>query len=407
MGMSRRVFMSRALALGATAAGLGAYEAARQGLSLLDQHQAWQEASRPNEDFLGRHARDLDRLTLGASFAPEQFRWTRGSQQEAMAALQFALHELGITKLRLGLRWNRSVDARGSIDLRYYHRTLERCLAANADICLNPGPVRVFRWPEEHVPAFVLAGLSSKPPRDATIRLGDPLAEAALAHLESLLGRLQGDYGEDLSRRVDMVQVENEPFYELGEHRWRFSLPYLAEVARRLDAVYPEASVLVTSAGRLHLDLVRDTLVHIAAREPRFQGRLVSGFDFHFKTPLRDSFPIVRHFDQISYARPFAPSTASHIREARALGFRIEVTEGQAEPYGHMTTPGNSARDFRFMLLRLLSKVLDPNAPAVIRIWGVEELAKRFIRGEANAEHRQILELVQAINGKATRRETG
>jgi hypothetical protein len=53
------------------------------------------------------------------------------------------------------------------------------------------------------------------------------------------------------------------------------------------------------------------------------------------------------------------------------------------------------------MLLRVLDKVLDPRAPALIRVWGVEELAKRFIRGEANEEHHQIAEIVRRVNHRA------
>jgi len=37
-------------------------------------------------------------------------------------------------------------------------------------------------------------------------------------------------------------------------------------------------------------------------------------------------------------------------------------------------------------------------APALIRIWGVEELAKKMLRGDLTDEHRQIIALVQSIN---------
>jgi hypothetical protein len=146
------------------------------------------------------------------------------------------------------------------------------------------------------------------------------------------------------------------------------------------------------------LNEVRDAIGDLQAVNPRFQGRMVSGFDFHYKTPLRDSVPLIRHFDQLTYGHPFSPSPQQHIEDSRRYGFKIEVTEAQAEPYLQFRTPGNSARDFRFVLLRLLDKVLDPREPGLIRIWGVEELAKRFLRGEATQEHRQILEMLQTVN---------
>jgi hypothetical protein len=141
-------------------------------------------------------------------------------------------------------------------------------------------------------------------------------------------------------------------------------------------------------------------LARLQRNNPRLAGRLVSGFDFHYKTPNRDSYPVIRHFDQIAYARPFTATPEDHQRDARKLGFRIEVTEGQMEPYGYFTAPGNSAKDFRYMLLRLLDKVLDPQAPALIRIWGVEDLVMRIAAGDETAEHRQIIELIETINSK-------
>jgi hypothetical protein len=72
------------------------------------------------------------------------------------------------------------------------------------------------------------------------------------------------------------------------------------------------------------------------------------------------------------------------------------------EPFHQLTSPGNSARDLRFLILRLLDKVFDPHKPALLRIWGIEELAKRMLRGEMTSEHKQIVEIFEAINAPAT-----
>jgi hypothetical protein len=231
------------------------------------------------------------------------------------------------------------------------------------------------------------------PPADATIRPWDTLAQVALTYVESLLQALRSEY----DNAFHTIQVENEPFYELGDHRWIMGQDYLRAVTYLVDEVFPEASILVTSAGRLNLNPVRNLYVSLLGDE-RFEGRLISGFDYHYKTPLRDSVPIVRHFDQLAYARPLAPSLAQHQRDARDVGFRIEVTEGQMEPYGKFTDPGNSAKDFRFLLLRCLEKVLDPEAPKLLRIWGIEELSKHVLRRTTTDEHRQIIELIQTMN---------
>jgi len=395
--LSRRDFLQRAAVAGAFAAGLGGIEAARKGWNLYEQHQAWAEASRPNADFFDRHAADLSRLTLGGSFAPEQWPLDDAGQRRALDALDLAVRELGIKQLRLGLRWNR-VDAGKDIDVSPYRPVLDYCLRSGVDLCLNVGPIRVFRWPEEHLPA----GLELPPP-DSTIDVASPLADAALDYLQRLLTTLQREYGADLDR-IHSVQIENEPYFPLGPHRWRMTEDYLAVAARSVTRVMPRAQLMITSAGRLNLDDIRRLFERLQLEEPPIAGRLVSGFDFHYVTPLRDSVPVARNFDQISYASPFAETLTRNVWDSRDAGFKIEVSEAQAEPYGRFTSPGNSARDFRFLLLRCLDKVLDPLAPALIRVWGLERLTQRMQAGDLTPDHRDIIQIVQTVNQTAPQR---
>jgi hypothetical protein len=389
--LSRRDLLKRTGAFAAFAVGIGGIEAARKGWNLYEQHETWAEASRPNAEFFARHADDLARLTLGGSFAPEQWPQDAAGQQRALDGLSLAVRELGMKQIRLGLRWNRvSTDA--NVNLAPYTPFLDYCFANGVDVCLNVGPVRVFRWPEEHLPT----GLDL-PPEGATIGLDTPLAAAALDHLQRLLTALQREYGASLGG-VAAVQIENEPFYPLSPRRWRLSEDYLVAVAKSVSKVQPRAQLLVTSAGRLNLDEVRRLFARLQREEPAIAGRMVSGFDFHYVTPLRDSVPVARYFDQISYASLFAETLTRHVWDSRDLGFKIEVSEAQAEPYGKFDSPGNSARDFRFVLLRCLDKVLDPLAPALIRVWGLERLTQRMEAGELTAEHRGIIEIVQRVN---------
>ena len=54
----------------------------------------------------------------------------------------------------------------------------------------------------------------------------------------------------------------------------------------------------------------------------------------------------------------------------------------------------------RSMLASCFDHVLDPKAPALVRLWGVEELAKKMVAGELTDEHRKIIELVRTINDR-------
>ena len=40
-----------------------------------------------------------------------------------------------------------------------------------------------------------------------------------------------------------------------------------------------------------------------------------------------------------------------------------------------------------------------PESPSVLRIWGVEEMAKKVLAGDTNGEHDAIFDLVRRING--------
>jgi hypothetical protein len=392
---SRRQFLATSLrSVGGLGLAVAGIDLARQGVDLREQKKTWAEASRSNESFFQRHSYDLNRLTLGASFAPEQWSTRPEGHGEAMRGLQTVIQDLNLKQIRLGLRWNRSLNAADQIDLRAYDPFLDYCLSHGAEVCLNVGPIKTFRWPEEHPPRNVISGLERIPPAETSIYPWEPLGAQALDYLAGLMPQLQSTYGNAFSS----IQVENEPYFAFGIHKWRLSQSYMVQAASTILEAFPEARLLVTSSGRLNLGSIKDLFLALMARDRSLAGRLVSGFDYYYKSPVRDSESILRHFDPISYARPFATSCEGHVDDSRAIGFSIEVTEGQAEPYGKFTTPGNSVKDLRYLILRCLDKVVDPRQPALIRLWGVEELAKRMQRGALTDEHRQMIEVIQVVN---------
>lgn len=375
-----------------------AFEVARKGVGLVDQKLTWDEASEPNPQFLARNASRLDDVRLGGSFAPEQWSRREWAQREALTGIDLALKDLNLKQMRLGIRWNRVFQGDGRVNLGVYSSLIRKSIDQGADITLNVGPIRVFRWPEDHVPNGVLSALSEVPARGSTIQPGMPLANASLEYLDRLIDTLQRDYSASDLSAIRTIQVENEPFYLMGENEWLLAPAHIKTVAHRVHAAFPEADILLTSAGRLNMNAVRDIFVDLMAEDPTLRGKLISGFDFHYRTPSRDSYPLVRHFDQITYARPLIAGTNDNILDSRQVGYRIEVTEGQMEPYGHFEQPGNLVRDLRYMLQRVFDHVLDPQAPGLVRLWGVEELVKKMISGDLTDEHRQIIELIQAIN---------
>ena len=392
----------RQLLLGASRLGifLTAFEVARKSFGLVEQHRTWEAAAEGNDAFFERNADRMRSFEIGGSFAPEQWPLDSVAQDEALAGLDLAVRELNLRKMRLGIRWSRVDKGNGVIDLSPYQDCLDYCIDNGVDICLNPGPIRTFRWPEEHVPDHVLASLPDLPETGATVTPESPLARSSLQYLDSLLATLKRQYSSADLAAIRMVQAENEPFYPLGEHEWTLGPEYLKEVADRLHTAFPDADVMLTTAGRVNMQAIRDVLFMLRETDDSYRGKLVSGFDFHYRTPNRDSYPVIRYFDQITYARPGVMGTDENVVDSREIGYRIEVTEGQMEPYGHFQQPGNSAKDLRYMLQRCFDHVLDPEQPALVRLWGVEELVKKMLAGELTDEHREIIALVQTANDR-------
>lgn len=366
----------------------------RGGIESVD---AWGDAGLDNASFLAKNASVFQRVTLGCSFSPEE--WGGRQQDEALRSLDYCVRELGLREVRTAIRWDRAARADGSIDLAYYRPFLDYCFDNKVSLSLNVGPMRTFRWPEDRAPGWVLASLPKVPAHGTTLDWGDPLAVTAVEYVARLIESLKREYGEEMLRLAS-VQPENESFQGFDQHSWRVTRRYMRELILRLDELLPGVPVLVTTAGRPALVDITTVFEELLAHHSGFEGRLISGFDYYYSTPNHNRIPFHSYLDPIAlaFAFPSAKTCDENLQDSRSVGFRIEVSEAQAEPYSHVNAPGNSARDFRFMLLRCADKVLDPQQASILRIWGVEKLTKRIFAGETTSEHTTICDLVRRMN---------
>jgi hypothetical protein len=217
-------------------------------------------------------------------------------------------------------------------------------------------------------------------------------------YLDQLLERLISEYGNQITQMA-AVQPENESFQGFDQQGWRVSSEYMRNLVHELNRRLPDVPIIVTSAGRPALNEICDLFSELLQDRARFPAGLVSGFDYYYSTPRHNQIPFHRYLDPIALAfdLPSAKTCADNLRDARAIGFGIEVSEAQAEPYAHVTGPGNSAQDYRFMLLRCAAKVLDPLQTSILRIWGVEEMAKKALSGQTNDQHQAIFDLTRRL----------
>ena len=417
-GFSRRSFLASSAKI---SAGLFvSYAGVKEGTKLferflaapLDQLEAERQASVSNRDFIERNRDRLANIRLGSSFSPEEFRYLTdrdGEFADPRQALGIVINELGIRDIRLGTRWSEVVDEKGEFDLRlfdiYYVPFIDYCIENGVEICLNVGPIKTFRYPEDHVPQKVLDNLSYIPLKNTMIDPDLEMAEKALNYLNSLLSYISSKYRGEKMERIKIVQPENEPFNHAGRNKWALSHDYLLATMGIINKYFPKSSILINSDGEKSLEEISDFFKILMQKNSQFRGRLISGIDFYHKKPGRVELPVIGQLDPITWEQvkgdnPFRENIErSRSREAP---YKIEVTELQNEPWGSQTSPGNSASDLRFIIQRSLDHLIDPDKESVLRIWGIEMLVRRMIRGRLSKEQTEITDLITKINFRSS-----
>jgi hypothetical protein len=363
------------------------------------------EAALSPVDFLAKYEAVLRsrRIRVGASFAPEQFGATSGADAAAVAlrALQTAVEDVGITDLRLGLRWDHLCPD-GETFSDFYAPFIEYCCTSPLvqRLYFDIGPIKTFRWPEVHVPQPVIDRLERVPPRGAAIDAGTELAERSLAHVERTLQYLGAEFG--VTKPVTFSV--NEPFNAFGPRRWTMSERYLHQFVTTVieSHGFADVSFIVSSAEAFHLDRVAAFIRAAIAEDPRLQGRFTSGFNHYPFLPPVVAMPIAREVLDIArdWHRRWRGAARRNWARARDpfYGYRIEVSEAQCEPWGPEQRAGNSVALYQHVLADCIDGILDPQQDeSVIRMWGIEHQLQRAATADG-AENRAILDLTRAIN---------
>ncbi|OGH39269.1 MAG: hypothetical protein A2905_00195 [Candidatus Levybacteria bacterium RIFCSPLOWO2_01_FULL_36_10] len=359
------------------------------------QAETWKNAKFLNGDFFYKYREELKKIRAGCSFAPEEF----DKEQEALAALRFIVEQLKIKNIRLGIRWKKAVGQSGKTDTSFYDPYIAYCIKKEVNICLNVGPIKTFRWPEDHVPDQILKKLNATPGKGSIIKKDSHLAQEAVSYLYELLSLLTQKYKKEDLAKIRIIQPENEAFNSFGEHRWIMSEEYLMELVKIIHKFFPHVSILLNSAGYWDLGKISGFYERILMKNPKFKDKLISGFDYYYLFPPFSSIPLIGKLDLISINKIFTgDDCALNIKKSREAGFKIEITEVQMEPWGKFVSPGASARELRFVLLRCINNILDPEGNSVVRLWGIELLVKKILSNRLTAEEKEIVNIIKKIN---------
>ena len=368
------------------------------------------EAYLSPEQFLERYEPALRarRIRIGCSFAPEEFgaRPQRGAPDahpNALRALRVAIEDLGMTDIRLGLRWNHLAPD-GETLTPFYKPYLDYCFSHPRvrRVALDIGPIKTFRWPEIHLPDPVRDRLRQVPGRNAEITPRNEVAQWAFLHAERTVEYLGSEYA---GRKPVSISL-NEPFHGYGwRYEWTFSEDFLEEVIGIVagSGYFDDAGYSVNSAQGLDLERIADFFERLIRKEPGMRGRLTSGFDIYpFLPPVVDV-PVLREVlaNVRRTVRDWDDELAMNLERARhpEYGYHIEVTEAQVEPFEGQQRVGNTLAPYQHVLAQCIDRILDPQQDeSVIGMFGVEYQLKRVMSGTATRGNEAILELTREIN---------
>lgn len=324
-------------------------------------------------------------MIFGASFSPEYCEYL--GVKDPVQILKFAHRKLSIKDIRLGLRWN-TIDNGNGLSLDYYRKYLDYLFKNNLDVCLNIGPVKVFRWPEEHIPSYLESNVTTNIDSDSKI------SEISKEYILNLLSLLEREYGSYMNKVT--FQIENEAFNRFGHIRAKISPSHVFDVTQILFKKFQKSKLLMNSAGRTNLRKIISLFKNFRESKTINPKSLTLGINYYFKLP--HTLPFFKTFDPIQISYPWDMSIKELHRRSEEVGFNIEVTEGQFEPWGVQVTPGNSYEDFKYLVERSEEILLKNDERAVLRLWGIEEFAKKFLDGTAIDVHREIAKEIKYCN---------
>lgn len=343
---------------------------------------------------------------IACSFDPQQWHREEVEEGKALEGLQFICQEMDIKDIRLGMRWNKIQKEDGSLSLDYYKPYIQYCYKNNISMCLNIGPIKVMRHPEDHVPHNVVNKLS-KPMKHKKIFIGDEnllnsenheknttsrflkhlkvikkfyftkifpffrdyeLAEYSLPYFESLLRLMKTDLPD--TKLIYALQPENEAFARMGPNKIKMSKRYTLECVDLIHKYYPDKQILLNSAGRFNFREIINVIKRFNKKHPeskelkqkkqtkQIKQKFIVGLDYYYKTPITEKYKILQKLDAIALSLPWDITYKGLQRRAKQHHFEIEVTEGQFEPWGDIKGPGDTLKDLNFLIERMYSTIL-------------------------------------------------
>ncbi len=375
--------------------------------NLPKQYRTHQNADLPLDQYLAYYSSEFENIRIGCSFSPDLidqiYKVENGIQnvtvEQKLEILKILIHEYGMQDIRLGIKWSKVVTAHGKLDFSSYHPYLEYCLSHKVAVCLNIGPIKTFGWPEEYVPNHILDSIKDS---DRTVDLSSKIAKYALEYLDILLSHIKKTYTKKQLQYLTIIQPENEAFNVFGKQEFVLTPDYLYEVIKKIVTVFPDKKILINSSETHNLPEITQIIKQSKTQNEISVDQFIVGINYYYNLPYFLKIPKLGPVDNITIANIFQRRTHEYNkRNAKKLGYAIEVTEAQFEQWGSAyLSPGNSHHEAKYLLARIAENILIKDIGGVIRLWGFERYAKKQLDNTLTQDHIRNIELIKRINKK-------
>ncbi len=392
--ISRRKFLGFAAGIG------GIYAAGRIAGPIVEQEYDEWLSGMSNSEFIKDYAQPISKIHLGASFSPEKFGVRLGPHGKvvgptdlAMEGFRYAVDDLNLKHIRLGLMWENAVDDSGDIDLSVYQPFIDYGLEKGVRFCKNFG-YKSLRWPEQHPPSRVNADAMLA--YGSTVGVNTPIGQEALVYTDNMATYLSREYGH----AIPMIQPENEPFQKYGIYDQDLGLQYMETSINIINSAFPHAQVLVNAGGGENVKKLTPFITELTRKKPHLAGLVVSGIDVHLDNPKMNGLWKALGLDTVTVDElENGDIYSQHRKAARENGIPMEISEAQIESYGSEQSPLYSVKKLRKILIRCFD-ILDvkkDDPVSDLRLWGVEDQFLVVKNQGLTPETRRRIELIQMI----------
>jgi hypothetical protein len=306
-------------------------------------------------------------MQLGSTFSHPHLNWLELDPIKAIKEYK----NLGFKWIRLGCYWNEIEKIEGKFDFSNLDPLVEFCENNKIKTVLTVG-MKAPRWPEYHIPEWLIKKLSFKKKKIITPK-DKVLLEKTLIFIESCVNH----YKKLLS--IQVWQVENEPLDPSGPDNWTINKNFLST----------ETNTVLKFTDQILINLWGNDMLSRLTYKKIPTNTNILGIDIYPKQ-------YAKHIKK--YIGPRGTKTLFKLALSRFIETdSLYITELQAEPWepGELVTnkdnpPSFTPTDFE----KNLSYVLEFN-PKVIFLWGFEYWLWRKIIHKDNRYWKSAKEVIK------------